>query len=120
MADNINDDIKEDKPGESKDELQMTAAEERTRYFKKLEKWLHEAYAWQSMAAIFPYYLMSGQIINSSSGVPLFPSQVSNVGNTHRLIVGTNDQENDSLRQRRPQDHVGPLFQPPGAEGRRS
>lgn len=68
MADNINDDIKEEKSGENKDELQMTAAEERTKYFKKLEKWLHEAYAWQSMAAIFPYYLMSGQIINSSSG----------------------------------------------------
>lgn len=44
------------------------AAEERTEYFKKLEKWLHEAYAWQSMAAMFPYYLMSGQIINPASG----------------------------------------------------
>ncbi|XP_392534.3 protein FAM8A1 [Apis mellifera] len=117
MADDKNEDTKEDKCKENKDQLQMIAAEERLEYFKKLEKWLHEAYAWQSMAAMFPYYLMSGQIINSSSGVPSLSSQVSNVANTHRLTVGTNGQENDPFRQRRPQDHVGPPFQPPGAEG---
>lgn len=68
MADDKNEDTKEDKCKENKDQLQMIAAEERLEYFQKLEKWLHEVYAWQSMAAMFPYYLMSGQIINSSSG----------------------------------------------------
>lgn len=68
MADDKNEDTKEDKSSENKDQLRMIAAEERSEYFKKLEKWLHEAYAWQSMAAMFPYYLMSGQIINPSSG----------------------------------------------------
>ncbi|XP_060813751.1 protein FAM8A1 isoform X1 [Bombus pascuorum] len=117
MADDKNEDTKEDKSSENKDQLRMISAEERSEYFKKLEKWLHEAYAWQSMAAMFPYYLMSGQIINPSSGVPSFSSQLSNVANTHRLIVDTNGQENDPLRQRRPQDYVGPPFQHPGAEG---
>ncbi|XP_071859057.1 protein FAM8A1 isoform X2 [Bombus fervidus] len=117
MAGDKNEDTKEDKSSENKDQLRMIAAEERLEYFKKLEKWLHEAYAWQNMAAMFPYYLMSGQIINPSSGVPSFSSQVSNVANTHRLIVDTNDQENDPVIQRRPQDHVGPPFQHRGAEG---
>lgn len=68
MADDKNEDTKEDKSSGNKYQLRMIAAEERSEYFKKLEKWLHEAYAWQSMAAMFPYYLMSGQIINPSSG----------------------------------------------------
>ncbi|CAK9806852.1 Protein FAM8A1 [Anthophora plagiata] len=117
MADDKNEDPKKEKSRESKCQQQITTAEERSEYFQKLEKWLHEAYAWQSMAAMFPYYLMSSQMINSTSGVSPFPSQVPNVTNTHRLIVGTNNQENDPLRQRRPQDHEGPPFQAPVAEG---
>ncbi|XP_043524667.1 protein FAM8A1 isoform X2 [Frieseomelitta varia] len=66
MADDKNEDTKDDNAKENKDQRQTIAAEERSEYFKKLEKWLHEAYAWQSMAAMFPYYLMSGQIINPS------------------------------------------------------
>lgn len=42
--------------------------EERTEYFIKLEKWLQEAHAWQSVAAMFPYYLMSGQIFQQTNG----------------------------------------------------
>ncbi|XP_076763276.1 protein FAM8A1 isoform X2 [Xylocopa sonorina] len=117
MADDKSDDTKEDKSGESKDQMPMTPAEERSEYFKKLEKWLHEAYAWQSMAAMFPYYLMSSQIMNPPSGVPPLSPQAPNVANAHRLIVGTNGQENDQLRQRRLQAHAGAPFQPPGAEG---
>ena len=69
MADDKNEDTKEDNAKENKDQRQTIAAEERSEYFKKLEKWLHEAYAWQSMAAMFPYYLMSGQIINPSGKI---------------------------------------------------
>lgn len=69
MADDKNEDTKEDNAKENKDQQQTIAAEERSEYFKKLEKWLHEAYAWQSMAAMFPYYLMSGQIINPSGKI---------------------------------------------------
>lgn len=42
----------------------LDPAEERSQYFKKLEKWLQEAYAWQSVAAMFPYYVMSGHVVN--------------------------------------------------------
>ena len=38
MADDKNEDTKEDKCKENKDQLQMIAAEERLEYFKKLEK----------------------------------------------------------------------------------
>ncbi|XP_053972703.1 protein FAM8A1 [Hylaeus volcanicus] len=117
MADDKNEDTTEDKSRENKDQPKMTAAEERTEYFKELEKWLYEAYAWQSVAAMFPYYLMSGQIVNPASGVPPFLPQTPNVASTQRLIIGTNDQQNDPLRQRRAQDPIGPPFQPPGAEG---
>ncbi|XP_017876225.1 protein FAM8A1 [Ceratina calcarata] len=111
MDDNKNEDTKKE------EKCQMTAAEERTEYFKKLEKWLHEAYAWQSMAAMFPYYFMCGQIMNPSAGVPSFSSQVPNVANAHRLIIDVNSQESDPLRQRRPQANVAAPFQLPGAEG---
>lgn len=46
-------------------ESKSDPAEERSRYFKKLEEWLQEAYAWQSVAAMFPYYMMSGQSITN-------------------------------------------------------
>ncbi|XP_076238568.1 protein FAM8A1 [Calliopsis andreniformis] len=117
MVDDKKDNAKMNASTENQDQSKMTAAEERTEYFKKLEKWLHEAYAWQNMAAMFPYYLMSGQIVNSTSGISPFTSQIPNVASTQRLIIGTNGQHNDPLRQRRAQDHIGPPFQPPGAEG---
>lgn len=64
MADDKNDDTLE-RDSESK----LDPAEERSRYFKKLEKWLQEAYAWQSVAAMFPYYVMSGHIANPTPGM---------------------------------------------------
>ncbi|XP_078052489.1 protein FAM8A1 isoform X2 [Augochlora pura] len=114
MADDKNDEVMDDKTSDNKESTKMTAAEERSEYFRKLEKWLHEAYAWQSMAAMFPYYLMSGQILNSSSDMIITSS---NAAGTQRLILGTNGQQNDPLRQRRAQDPMGSPFQPPGAEG---
>lgn len=60
MADDKNDDT----PGRDP-ESKSDPAEERSRYFKKLEEWLQEAYAWQSVAAMFPYYMMSGQSVTN-------------------------------------------------------
>jgi len=57
-------DDKNDTPGQDS-ESKLDPAEERSRYFKKLEEWLQEAYAWQSVAAMFPYYMMSGQSITN-------------------------------------------------------
>lgn len=37
-------------------------------YFKALEKWLQEAYMWQSVTASFPYYLACSQYMNQTSG----------------------------------------------------
>jgi hypothetical protein len=37
-------------------------SEERTEYFKKLERWLLEAYAWHSFIATVPYILASSHI----------------------------------------------------------
>ncbi|XP_054268513.1 protein FAM8A1-like [Macrosteles quadrilineatus] len=44
------------------------------KYFADLEKWLHEAYMWQGVAASFPYFLMCNQYMSQ------FPS---NTGNEH-------------------------------------
>lgn len=118
MADDKNEESKEDKckqNGHQKPKL--SPAEERSEYFKKLEKWLCEAYAWQSVATMFPYYVMSGQITSSASGVATFPTQVSTVATAQQAVAGTNEQQNDGLRQRRPQEPVGPPFQRPRAEG---
>lgn len=112
-----NDTKKANESMENKDHSKMTAAEERSEYFKKLEKWLHEAYAWQNMAAMFPYYLMSGQILNSPSGIPSYSPQTPSVASTQRPVIDTNGEQNDSLRQRRAQDRIAAPFQPPGAEG---
>lgn len=37
-------------------------------YFRALEKWLQEAYMWQSVTASFPYYLACSQYMNQASG----------------------------------------------------
>jgi len=105
MADEKNDDT----PGRDS-ESKSDPAEERSRYFKKLEEWLQEAYAWQSVAAMFPYYMMSGQsVTNPTFASTLFqPNQVPTSSNVER--------QNETVRQRRPQEQAGP-FQPPGTDG---
>lgn len=105
MADKKNEEAQKDDCKQNEDERpKLTPAEERAAYFKKLEKWLCDAYAWQHVATMFPYYVMSGQITNSASGVS-FPSQVSTVTTTQVIIVN-NDQQNDALRLTRVQDPV--------------
>lgn len=59
---NINEEILDDKAKRKK---------ERDDYFLKLEKWLQEAYAWQSAAATVPYYLMSGQLLHQPGKIHL-------------------------------------------------
>lgn len=101
---------------EEKDKLKMTCAEERSEYFKKLEKWLQEAYAWQSVAAMFPYYVMSNQMLNSLSGASPFVPTIPTMTNTQRINAASPEQQNDPQRQRRPQEMAAP-FQPAEAEG---
>lgn len=69
MANNKNEDQNEESLKNHKNESKMSSAEERSEYFKKLEKWLQEAYIWQSVAAMFPYYVMSNQILNPLAGL---------------------------------------------------
>ncbi|XP_071569066.1 protein FAM8A1 isoform X1 [Temnothorax nylanderi] len=92
-------------------ESKMDPAEERSRYFKKLEEWYQEAYAWQSFAAWFPHYVMSGQpIINPNPTLgTMKPSS-----NTQGVI--NVDRQNETARQRPQEQSAGP-FQPPGTDG---
>ncbi|XP_011053232.1 PREDICTED: protein FAM8A1 isoform X1 [Acromyrmex echinatior] len=118
MADDKNDDTLE-RDSESK----SNPAEERSRYFKKLEEWLQEAYAWQSVAAMFPYYMMSGQSVTNptfgtkESSMPFQPNQIPTPSNTQGIITGNVDRQNETVRQRRPQEQPTGPFQPPGTDG---
>lgn len=67
MADDKNENSKEDEFQENN--TQKTPAQERSEYFEKLEKWLHEAYVWQSVAAMFPSHVLPGQVLPSSNGM---------------------------------------------------
>ncbi|KAH0553941.1 protein FAM8A1 isoform X1 [Cotesia glomerata] len=79
---NINEEILDDKAKRKK---------ERDDYFLKLEKWLQEAYAWQSAAATVPYYLMSGQLLHQPAGSPLnqSPASCSNINTSSINTPGT-------------------------------
>ncbi|XP_012254647.2 protein FAM8A1 isoform X2 [Athalia rosae] len=107
---------------ESQPPKHRSTVNERTEYFEKLEKWLQEAYVCQSVAAMFPYYVMSTQMLNSATGIGQFTQVPGNVGFTTTPNVPQanadvhHPEANEGLRQRRPQDPTG-LAQPPGAEG---
>jgi len=111
-----------DDKAEEKTEQIYTMAE-RSEYFGKLEKWLQEAYAWQSVAAMFPYHILSGQILSPPLGSTSFvtavtPNVSNSVGtNATPLVAGTTEWQNiEPVRQRTPQEPRVPL-QPPRAEG---
>ncbi|XP_015587868.1 protein FAM8A1 isoform X2 [Cephus cinctus] len=126
MTDDNSGDSKEDKSQENNTTAPLNhpcTVEERAEYFKKLEKWLQEAYAWQSVVAMFPYYVMSSQLLNRTPGVTPFPPQVPpNAGaatatnNDPNNVNATNRQNNVPLRQGGQQEPRGP-FRPPGVEG---
>ncbi|XP_046822890.1 protein FAM8A1 [Vespa crabro] len=116
MANNKNEDQNEESLKEDKDESKMSSAEERSEYFRKLEKWLQEAYAWQSVAAMFPYYMMSNQVLNPLSGATPFGPSVPTMTSAQRVTVTPPQQQNDLRRQRGPQEPAA-LFQPAEAEG---
>ena len=42
----------------------IATSAQRTEYFAKLERWLLEAYAWQTFTATVPYVLASSQILH--------------------------------------------------------
>ncbi|XP_043284699.1 protein FAM8A1 [Venturia canescens] len=100
----------------------VCTAEERSEYFNKLEKWLQEAYAWQSVAAMFPYHILSGQIFNQPGAHPFITPLTVNVNstpetNSTNTPAGTPEwQRLGPLRQRPTQEPRTPL-QPPRAEG---
>ncbi|XP_066591701.1 protein FAM8A1 [Prorops nasuta] len=116
MADDKNEGSTEDGSKSSSEHSISDAEKERSEYFQKLEKWLQEAYAWQTVAAMFPYYLMSGQVLNPTPGIFPLSSQIPTGSNPQRVIIGTPPQQNDPLQDRRPQEPAT-RFQPAGAEG---
>lgn len=116
MANNQDKDQNGESLQEENGETKMISAEERSEYFRKLEKWLQEAYAWQSVAAMFPYYVMSNQMLNSLSGASSFVPPIPTMTNTQRVNATNPEQQNEPQRQRRPQEMPAP-FQPAEAEG---
>uniref|UniRef100_A0A1B6LKG6 RDD domain-containing protein n=1 Tax=Graphocephala atropunctata TaxID=36148 RepID=A0A1B6LKG6_9HEMI len=67
------------------------------KYFSDLEKWLHEAYMWQGVAASFPYFLMCNQYMsqfsvnNANNGNfpnPFNPNDTTVLGNVGFQNVG--------------------------------
>ncbi|XP_057329358.1 protein FAM8A1 isoform X1 [Microplitis mediator] len=72
---------------------------ERDDYFLKLEKWLQEAYAWQSAAATVPYYFMSGQLLHQTAGSPGNQSQASaTVSSTTSINTPTSQSTSSSAQ----------------------
>ncbi|XP_015119885.1 protein FAM8A1 [Diachasma alloeum] len=101
----------------SEESEKFCTMEERTEYFTKLEKWLQEAYAWQTVAAMFPYYLMSGQILqpNGNNFLPQFSPSAGAPG----FPSGPSATSNDSTRLRDRRDsRPGPVLTPEGIEYR--
>ncbi|XP_063976844.1 protein FAM8A1 [Diachasmimorpha longicaudata] len=101
----------------SEEKEKFCTMEERTEYFTKLEKWLQEAYAWQTVAAMFPYYLMSGQILQPNGNN--FLPQLSPNTRAPASPSGPSVTENDSTRLRGSRDsRPGPVLTPEGIEYR--
>ncbi|KAH0946318.1 hypothetical protein HN011_007747 [Eciton burchellii] len=110
------DDKNEDTP-ERSSASKLDPAEERSRYFKKLEMWLQEAYAWQSVAAMFPYYVMSGYVANSTPAPASFQSNQASMTQSRERMSRNAEEQNEAIRQRRPQEQPTGPFQLPRAEG---
>lgn len=75
------------------------------KYFSDLEKWLHEAYMWQGVAASFPYFLMCNQYIaqiplnndNLTQGLSNIPAQGHAAFQHHRNRVTIRNGKNSSI-----------------------
>lgn len=120
MADAKTDESKDENLSDWKSKSEEIKVDKRAEYFEKLEKWLQEAYAWQSVAATIPYYLMSSQLVNPSAGILPFVSPVSTLSTNSQQLTGNTDQQTESLRQRRTQESVGSIDSPlqnPAPEG---
>lgn len=61
-------------------------------YFKALEKWLQEAYMWQSVTASFPYFLACSQYMNQVSGASNTNVSQNQPGFTFPPTTGTRPQ----------------------------
>ncbi|XP_034947508.1 protein FAM8A1 [Chelonus insularis] len=95
---------------------------ERAEYFGKLEKWLHEAYAWHSVAATLPHYLMSGQLLHPINGTPLLTqvpgsTNSSASSNNSASQIGSNASTWQNNSQNRQGNRTsGPIGRPEGYE----
>ncbi|XP_012275527.1 protein FAM8A1 [Orussus abietinus] len=123
MSDKENLDVQEVSGNDNGNRLNtdVCSMEERSEYFKQLEKWLQEVYTWQSVVAMFPYYVMSSQIFTPNDVTSSSTQLPTNIGFTIPNVQQNNSNVihrhvNEPLRETRPQESTG-LFQPPGAEG---
>jgi len=53
----------------------------------------------------------------SASAMPFQPNQIPTPSNTQGIITGNVDRQNETVRQRRPQEQPTGPFQPPGTDG---
>jgi hypothetical protein len=83
--------------GKNKFQTYATTAE----YFTALEKWLHDVYMWQSIAASFPYALMTNQF--ATTGAINMQNFGGNQSGTGVFPYMTILQNTDVLHNRRPQ-----------------
>ncbi|KAF7397488.1 hypothetical protein HZH68_008710 [Vespula germanica] len=112
MANNKNEDQNEESLKEDKDESKINLENaKRSEYFTKLERWLYETYVWQSAAIMFPYYMMSNQVLNPLSGGTSLGSSVTLMTDAQRVPTTSSRQENNLQRQTGQQEPT-PLFQP--------
>jgi len=49
--------------------------------------------------------------------MPFQPNQIPTPSNTQGIITGNVDRQNETVRQRRPQEQPTGPFQPPGTDG---
>lgn len=52
-----------------------------------------------------------------SASTPFLPNQVPTTSNTQGVMSGNVDRQNETVRQRRPQEQPTGPFQPPGSDG---
>ncbi|XP_058801767.1 protein FAM8A1 isoform X2 [Phymastichus coffea] len=107
--------IKKETEKENANEVEpIHTSEQRTEYFKKLEEWLVEAYAWHAFVAAVPHLVASSHMfpgtlpILNPVGTPLISANVS----------PPDQQTSDvGVRQRRANEPVTNQMQEPGVTG---
>lgn len=90
---------------------------DRCKYFEQLEAWLLEVHSWNGVFAMFPHYLVSSQLLNRNSGIPI-RSTVQRTSNPTTITLSPSAQQStESPRQRRSEARNEESLQPPDIEG---